>query len=125
MGVQAIFGPSDPFLGTYIYSICDALDIPYLDTRIDAYSGRRATGALRLSQSGSERDRAETPFDLDTNSREFAINLNPTQSTVNTAIQDVMRFLNWTKLAIVYECSHGSYAKCVVIGNKSGSMNFA
>ncbi|KAG7196449.1 hypothetical protein KM043_013099 [Ampulex compressa] len=85
-GVQAVFGPSDPILGQHIHSICDALDIPHLEARLD----------------------------LDTEAKEFSINLHPAQSLLNAAYQDVMEFLNWTKVAIIYEDDYGcpvAYAK--------------
>ncbi|XP_031356656.1 uncharacterized protein LOC116180686 [Photinus pyralis] len=75
LGVQAVFGPSDPLLGAHIHSICDALDIPHLEARLD----------------------------LDTDVREFSINLHPAQHLLNAAFQDIMSFLNWTKVAIIYE----------------------
>ncbi|XP_068900429.1 glutamate receptor ionotropic, kainate 2-like isoform X5 [Tenebrio molitor] len=78
-GVHAVFGPSDPLLGAHIHSICDALDIPHLEARLD----------------------------LDTDVREFSINLHPAQHLLNTAFQDVMAFLNWTKVAIIYEEDYG------------------
>ncbi|XP_034937013.1 glutamate receptor ionotropic, kainate 2-like isoform X2 [Chelonus insularis] len=78
-GVQAIFGPSDPKLGQHIHSICDALDIPHLEARVD----------------------------LDSEAKEFSINLHPAQNLLNSAYQDVMKFLNWTKVAIVYEDDYG------------------
>lgn len=73
--MTAVFGPSDPILGQHIHSICDALDIPHLEARLDL---------------GSE-------------AREFSINLHPAQSLLNAAYMDVMEFLNWTKVAIIYE----------------------
>ncbi|XP_050461839.1 glutamate receptor ionotropic, kainate 2-like isoform X6 [Cataglyphis hispanica] len=78
-GVQAIFGPSDPILGQHIHSICDALDIPHLEARLD----------------------------LDAEAKEFSINLYPAQNLLNIAYQDVMEFLNWTKVAIIYEDDYG------------------
>ncbi|XP_025261836.1 glutamate receptor ionotropic, kainate 2 isoform X4 [Camponotus floridanus] len=78
-GVQAVFGPSDPILGQHIHSICDALDIPHLEARLD----------------------------LDAEAKEFSINLYPAQSLLNIAYQDVMKFLNWTKVAIIYEDDYG------------------
>jgi ionotropic kainate glutamate receptor 2 len=79
-GVQAVFGPSDPVLGSHIHSICDALDMPHIEARLDLDPGAR---------------------------RELSINLHPTQPLLNAAYQDVMSFLNWTKLAIVYEEDYG------------------
>ncbi|XP_018309331.1 glutamate receptor ionotropic, kainate 2 isoform X2 [Mycetomoellerius zeteki] len=78
-GVQAVFGPSDPILGQHIHSICDALDIPHLEARLD----------------------------LETEAKEFSINLYPAQSLLNAAYQDIMEFFNWTKVVIIYEDDHG------------------
>nr|AZQ24985.1 ionotropic receptor [Aphidius gifuensis] len=78
-GVQAVFGPSDSILGQHIHSICDALDIPHLEVRLD----------------------------LDIEAKEFSINLHPAQALLNAAYQDVMNFLNWTKVAIIYEDDYG------------------
>ncbi len=81
--MQAIFGPSDPLLGPHVQSICDALDIPHLETRLDLES---RTGARN----------------------ELSINLHPSQEVLNAAYKDLMRFLNWTKVAIIYEDEGGN-----------------
>ena len=81
--MQAIFGPSDPLLGPHVQSICDALDIPHLETRLDLES---RTGARN----------------------ELSINLHPSQEVLNAAYKDLMRFLNWTKVAIIYEDEGGT-----------------
>lgn len=78
-GVQAIFGPSDPLLGSHIQSICDALDIPHLEARLD----------------------------LEPEYKEFSINLYPSRELLNQAFHDLMLFLNWTKVAIIYEEDYG------------------
>lgn len=78
-GIQAIFGPSDPVLGAHIQSICEALDVPHLETRID----------------------------FEPTSKELSINLHPSQEHMNKAFKDVMSFLNWTKVAIIYEEDYG------------------
>ncbi|XP_075215419.1 glutamate receptor ionotropic, kainate 2 [Lycorma delicatula] len=80
-GVQAIFGPSDPLLGAHIQSICEALDVPHVEARIDF----------------------EPSF------KEFSINLHPSQEHMNHAFKDVISFLNWTKVAIVYEEDYGLF----------------
>lgn len=80
-GIQAIFGPSDPLLGPHIQSICEALDVPHIETRID----------------------------LDTSIKEFSINLHPSQHNMNRAYRDLIVFLNWTKVAIVYEEDYGLF----------------
>lgn len=80
-GVQVIFGPSDPLLGGHIQSICEALDIPHVEARID----------------------------LDQNVKEFSINLYPSQTHMNIAYRDLMAYLNWTKVAIIYEEDNGLF----------------
>ncbi|XP_054745822.1 glutamate receptor ionotropic, kainate 1-like [Anastrepha obliqua] len=89
-GVQAVFGPFNAILGSHIHSICDALDIPHLETRID----------------------------LDVAKTEFSINLHPTQDYVNTAFEDVIRYLNWTRAGILYE---RDYVKTTIEMRKYGN----
>ncbi|XP_044594046.1 glutamate receptor ionotropic, kainate 2 isoform X6 [Cotesia glomerata] len=79
--VQGIFGPSDPLLGAHIQSICEALDVPHLEARMDF----------------------EPAF------KEFSINLYPAQDHLNKAFKDLMSFLNWTKVAIIYEENYGLF----------------
>lgn len=78
-GVQAVFGPSEPVLGAHIQSICEALDVPHIESRID----------------------------LEPLSKELSINLHPSQEYMNKAYRDIMTFLNWTKVAIIYEEDYG------------------
>jgi len=82
--VQGIFGPSDPLLGAHIQSICEALDVPHLEARVDF----------------------EPTF------KEFSINLYPAQDHLNKAFKDLISFLNWTRVAIIYE---EDYGKCKII----------
>lgn len=62
-------------LSPHIQSICEALDIPHLETR----------------------------FDIDTGAKEFSINLYPQQQKLNDAILESIKYLNWTRYAIIYE----------------------
>ncbi|CAH0390027.1 unnamed protein product, partial [Bemisia tabaci] len=80
-GIQALFGPSDPLLGAHIQSICEALDVPHMEARMDF----------------------EPSF------KEFSINLHPSQEHMNHAFKDLISFLNWTKVAIVYEEDYGLF----------------
>ncbi|XP_011637177.1 glutamate receptor ionotropic, kainate 2 isoform X2 [Pogonomyrmex barbatus] len=79
--VQGIFGPSDPLLGAHIQSICEALDVPHLEARVDF----------------------EPTF------KEFSINLYPAQDQLNKAFKDLISFLNWTRVAIIYEEDYGLF----------------
>jgi Receptor family ligand binding region len=67
--------PSDSLLGPHIQSICEALDIPHIETR----------------------------FDIDHGAKEFSINLYPQQKKLNDAILETVKYLNWTRYAIIYE----------------------
>lgn len=86
-GVQAIFGPCDPLLSGHIQSICEALDIPHIEARIDFESFK-----------------------------EFSINLHPSQQHINSAYKDLMSFLNWTKVAIIYEEDVGELLPFIQVG---------
>ena len=89
--VQGIFGPSDPLLGAHIQSICEALDVPHLEARVDF----------------------EPTF------KEFSINLYPSQDHLNKAFKDLMSFLNWTRVAIIYE---EDYGECPIISFNDGNL---
>ena len=78
-GVQAIFGPFDPVLGSHIQSITDALDIPHLEARVD----------------------------MEPQEKEFSINLYPSHLYLNQAYKDMIKFLKWKKVAIIYEDDFG------------------
>ncbi|XP_034139239.1 glutamate receptor ionotropic, kainate 2 isoform X4 [Drosophila guanche] len=80
-GVQAIFGPTDPLLAGHVQSICEAYDIPHIEVRID----------------------------LEMNSKEFSVNLYPSHNVLTLAYRDLMLYLNWTKVAIIYEEDYGLF----------------
>lgn len=84
-GAQAIFGPTDSILASHVESISSALDIPHLQFRLDYGSHER---------------------------KEFSVNLYPSQSLMNVAMRDLINYLNWTKVAVIYEQNHG---KCINI----------
>lgn len=86
---SAIFGPKDPELGVHIQSLCDALDIPHLEARL---------------QNLGERDI----------NREFSVNLHPGSSAISESLRELIIYLNWTKVAIIYQddmCKNRSYRK--------------
>ncbi|XP_022237656.1 glutamate receptor ionotropic, kainate 2-like isoform X1 [Limulus polyphemus] len=74
-GVVAIFGPPDPFLGNHIQSLCDALDIPHL--------------VSHLEMEGEVKD--------------ISINLYPNSRMVGDSLRDLIKYLNWTSVAVMYE----------------------
>ncbi|XP_049316276.1 glutamate receptor ionotropic, kainate 2 isoform X5 [Bactrocera dorsalis] len=78
-GIHAIFGPFNAILGVHIHSICDALDIPHIESRLS----HKVTNT------------------------EFSINLYPAKEYVNLAFEDIIRYLNWTKAGILYETDFG------------------
>ncbi|XP_049315539.1 glutamate receptor ionotropic, kainate 2 isoform X3 [Bactrocera dorsalis] len=80
-GVHVIFGPSDALLSDHVQSICTSFGIPHIESRID----------------------------IDENSKELSINLYPSQRLMNLAHRDLMIFLNWTKIAVLYEDNLGIF----------------
>ena len=80
-GVNAIFGPQDPILGNHIQSLCDALDIPHIESRVD----------------------------LEPEVKEISINLYPHLSIIGDALRDLIQYLNWTKVAVIYEDDKGVF----------------
>lgn len=131
-GVHALFGPTDPFLGAHIESICGALHLPYIQQRIDyhtsgdvsdavATAGRRGGGGHRQQQ--QQQRRPYTTYAQHGQQQQqqqaaaaptFSINLHPSQRHINQAYYDLISYLNWTRLAVVYE---NDYGEC------SGSRN--
>lgn len=77
LGIQAIIGPNDPLLGSHIQSICEALHVPHIESRID--------------------------YEITTVPKMLSINLHPSQQHMNNAYKDLIQYLNWTKVAIIYE----------------------
>ncbi|XP_071037366.1 glutamate receptor ionotropic, kainate 2-like isoform X4 [Parasteatoda tepidariorum] len=74
-GVSAIFGPQNALMGSHIQSLCDALDIPHIEARLD----------------------------VEPEVKEFSINLFPSPWLLGRALRDLTKYLNWTKVAIIYE----------------------
>ncbi|XP_015781956.1 glutamate receptor ionotropic, kainate 2-like isoform X1 [Tetranychus urticae] len=77
-GVISIFGPQDPLLGIHVQSLCDALDIPHMEARLQ-----------NLGEAG--------------HSKEFSINLHPGSAAMSDSLRDLIIYLNWTKVAVLYE----------------------
>jgi len=81
-GVHAIFGPSDSHLASHIVSICESVSMPLLLTIAD-----RVT---------------------DLNRRHFVTDMFPARGHLGQAFKDLINFLNWTKIAIVYDDEEGN-----------------
>lgn len=77
-GVIAIFGPQDDKLGAHVQSLCDALDIPHIEYR---------------------------PHNVPAiaNIKEFSINLHPGAYAISQSLRLLVKFLNWTQVAVIYE----------------------
>lgn len=59
--------------------MCDTLDLPHIEARLD----------------------------LNEEPKRLSINLYPEHRLLNQAYSDVISFLNWTKMAIIYEHDYG------------------
>lgn len=81
LGVVAVFGPSHSSSVSAVQSICNALEVPHIQTRWKHPSV----------------DNKDT----------FFINLYPEYTAIARAILDVVTFFKWKKLTVVYEDSTG------------------
>jgi glutamate receptor, ionotropic, invertebrate len=80
--VVAIFGPlSIGPISTHTQSICDALEIPHI----------------------------ETNWDLQPNRNDLSINLHPRPNILAKAFVDLVKARNWRTFAIAYESNEGFY----------------
>ena len=90
LGVVALFGPSHSSSVSAVQSICNALEVPHIQTRWKHPSV----------------DNKDT----------FFINLYPEYSAIARAILDVVTFFKWKKLTVVYEDSTGTLGCCGTLG---------
>ncbi|KAF2364828.1 Ionotropic glutamate receptor L-glutamate and glycine-binding domain [Trinorchestia longiramus] len=78
-GVAAIFGPQSEKTANHVQSICDALEIPHIETRWD-YKLRRD---------------------------EYSLNLYPHPTSLSQAYYDVLKRLEWKSFVVLYDSSEG------------------
>lgn len=88
LGVVAVFGPSHSSSVSAVQSICNALEVPHIQT----------------SWKHPSVDNKDT----------FFINLYPEYTAIARAILDVVTFFKWKKLTVVYEDSTGTKKKKTV-----------
>ncbi|XP_036071153.1 glutamate receptor ionotropic, kainate 1 isoform X6 [Oryzias melastigma] len=81
LGVVAVFGPSHSSSVSAVQSICNALEVPHIQTRWKHPSVN--------------------------NKDTFFINLFPEYTAIARAILDVVTFFKWKKLTVIYEDSTG------------------
>lgn len=74
-GVAAIFGPNDPMIGAHIQSLSDSLDIPHIESRLD----------------------------LEPDVKDCSVNLHPDPHITGKSIRDLVDYLNWTRIAVLYQ----------------------
>ncbi|XP_023349760.1 glutamate receptor ionotropic, kainate 2 isoform X2 [Eurytemora carolleeae] len=80
-GVAALFGPSSSFTAHHVQSICDAKEIPHIETRWDLTSA-------------TVRD-------------QYSINLYPYPLTLRKAYLDLLSAYSWKSFTILYEDNEG------------------
>ncbi|KAF2347792.1 Receptor ligand binding region [Trinorchestia longiramus] len=78
-GVAAIFGPASDVSAAHVQAICDALEIPHIETRWE----------YRLTRDP------------------YSVNLYPHPSSLSRAYVDVLRAQGWSKLTLIYETMDG------------------
>lgn len=78
-GIAAVFGPMSAISAAHVQSICDALEIPHIETRWDF---------------------REIP-DF------YAINLYPHYKTLAKAYMDIISHWQWSSFTILYQSNEG------------------
>ena len=81
LGVAAVFGPAHSSSVSAVQSICNALEVPHIQTRWKHPSV----------------DNKDT----------FFINLYPEHTSISRAILDVVTYYKWKSITVVYEDSTG------------------
>lgn len=88
LGVGAIFGPSHSSSVSAVQSICNALEVPHIQTRWKHPS-------------------------VD-NKDSFYINLHPEYTSISRAVLDIVQFYKWKTVTVVYEDATGESDFCLV-----------
>jgi len=78
-GVAAIFGPMSHLSASHVHAICETLEVPHIETRINFQ---------------------ETP-------NEYSVNLHPHFHTLGQAYIDIIKYLAWKKFTLIYQHSEG------------------
>ena len=78
-GVSAIFGPMSSLSAAHVQSICDAMEIPHVETR----------------------------WDFRENIDFYSVNLYPYYRTLSKAYIDLIANWKWTSFTILYETNEG------------------
>lgn len=81
LGVGAVFGPSHSSSVSAVQSICNALEVPHIQTRWKHPS-------------------------VD-NKDSFYINLHPEYTSISRAVLDIVQFYKWKTVTVVYEDATG------------------
>jgi len=75
LGVAAIFGPRSSSIASYINSMCNTLEVPHVEARLDARSG---AGHV------------------------FSLNVHPQAAQLGRVYLDLLQYFGWTKFCVVY-----------------------
>ncbi|XP_059083805.1 glutamate receptor ionotropic, kainate 2-like [Tigriopus californicus] len=79
MGIAGVFGPQSGVTASHVQSICDALEVPHIETRWD----------YRLVR------------------EDYSVNLHPYPQALGQAYADMVTAMNWKSCLILYEESEG------------------
>ena len=83
LGVAAIFGPLFSPLARHINSMCNTLEVPHIEYRME-------------------------PQFIDS-THVFSINLYPDTARLSKAYLDVIKFFRWTKFVVIYGDENGEW----------------
>jgi len=82
LGVAAIFGPRSPSIASYINSMCNTLEVPHVEARLDARSAGGGGGGG--------------------GGHVFSLNVYPQSSQLGRVYLDLLQHFGWTKFCVVY-----------------------
>ena len=83
LGVAAIFGPRSSSIASYINSMCNTLEVPHVEARLDS---RSDAGHV------------------------FSLNVHPQAAQLGRVYLDLLHYFGWTKFCVVYGQHSGQSA---------------
>ena len=89
LGVAAVFGPRTSSLASHINSMCNTLEVPHLEARLEARTGSASGPAGTPTSSAAERQL-------------FSVNLYPEAAHLSHAVLALIQHFEWKKFCIMY-----------------------
>lgn len=95
LGVAAVFGPKTSMLASHINSMCNTLEVPHLESRLEV----RTAGAHTIPMGLMLGNSAERQM--------FSVNVYPEASFMSKALMALIEHFEWKKFCILYGDQNG------------------